>query len=531
MVGKLYKCFEGAVCYVLIYIVADIAFELTNVAVPYCYGLIIDQTIRQNINSVGLGLALLAICLVSVTIATAIKNYMCIVIRRLVVYRLRNRVMGNAIAHCDEFERGVYVSKMEDIEKIVGFVTGVLCTSVAATLSFLVMVYMSFRISKVLTLIELCLVPVHALFAYRYGKRVQIWEKGVITQRDRMFSYLFEALDGIKEFKALGIGRTVADKFSERNKAYIYSEKIRDSQSLRWTQLFSLFLGMSQIVVLVVSCGLIFKGKITIGEYYIYNSYSARLNNFGVTFVSWCTHFSSISMALNHISDELERSIDLEQGYCNDKINNIIVEDVGFKYDEKSILENVNLFLQSSSIVVIRGGNGVGKTTLMHLMANIKQPTCGRIRINDDKMNPNIRYRIAYFGANVFLFNDSVINNIKIANQQISNNQVFDVCRKLGIDRFICQLPDGYQTVIGEKGERLSRGQVQGIALARAFCVNADVYLFDEATSYLDESISERFVSMLEALKMEGKIIVVATHEGLDNMKVDGTISLKASTV
>lgn len=239
---------------------------------------------------------------------------------------------------------------------------------------------------------------------------------------------------------------------------------------------------------------------------------ASNINSIGNTFIGWFTQLSSITSVFSHISTELKQ--DHKEIILNQqKIYNLKSDNITMYYDNACIFKDICFEIKQGEIMLLKGKNGAGKSTLMKILANIISPSNGNVIINDIKTKPNVKYRVTYFGTNSFLFNRSIIENITIALSKYNEDDVVNVCKSLEIDNYINKLPLKYNTIIGEKGEKLSRGQIQGIALARAFLLDSDVYLFDEATTYLDCTIREKFYLKLMELKKKNKIIIVASHD------------------
>lgn len=495
------------------YSVLDILFNLVNVCIPYLFGKIIDYTLSCNMNMIFTDCIWLIICLICVTSLCCAKKVIIVNITNKLTYELKKCVMEYAVYNNRKFvNRGIYISKLDDVDRIVGFITNILCPAFATIISFIFMVYISFNISFTLSFIQILVIPINIVYAYKYGKKVSKWETQIIKLRDGFFSYIYEMLDGIEEFISLKIENNIMELFNNKNKIYLNELKKNSMKTLKWSQIFSFIIGIIQIIMLLFSCWLILNQKLSVGEYYTFNSYASNINSIGNTFIGWFTQLSSITSVFSHISTELKQ--DHKEIILNQqKIYNLKSDNITMYYDNACIFKDICFELKQGEIMLLKGKNGAGKSTLMKILANIISPSNGNVIINDIKTKPNMRYRVTYFGTNSFLFNKSIIENITIALAKYNEDDVVNVCKSLGIDSYINKLPLKYNTIIGEKGEKLSRGQIQGIALARAFLLDSDVYLFDEATTYLDCTIRKKFYLKLMELKNKNKIIIVASHD------------------
>ena len=191
------------------------------------------------------------------------------------------------------------------------------------------------------------------------------------------------------------------------------------------------------------------------------------------------------------------------------------VENVSFAYADEQILSDVNLQLNKGEILGIHGRSGSGKSTLLKLMMRFYDPQQGRICINDTDLKNintvNLRDNIAYITQQTYIFNETVYENIVLANRKATKEQVIEAAKKASIHEFIMSLPEGYDTKITEMGNNLSDGEKQRIGIARAFLHNAPIILLDEPTSNLDSLNEAMILQSLLNVKAE-KLIILVSH-------------------
>ena len=191
-------------------------------------------------------------------------------------------------------------------------------------------------------------------------------------------------------------------------------------------------------------------------------------------------------------------------------------QDLDFDYEEAlPLLRNINLRIRKGEVVAIVGSSGAGKSTLASLIPRFFDVTRGRILIDGHdvrglKLN-SLRAQIGIVTQETILFNDTVYNNICYGSQLASEEAVRESARAALAEDFILEMPAGYQTVIGERGQRLSGGQRQRIAIARALLKNPPILILDEATSELDTE-SELLVQRALANLMRGRTVLVIAH-------------------
>ena len=206
---------------------------------------------------------------------------------------------------------------------------------------------------------------------------------------------------------------------------------------------------------------------------------------------------------------------DVENGVNITDVQQINVENVSFAYADEQILSDVNLQLNKGEILGIHGRSGSGKSTLLKLIMRFYDPQQGRICINDTDLKNintvNLRDNIAYITQQTYIFNETVYENIVLANRKATKEQVIEAAKKASIHEFIMSLPEGYDTKITEMGSNLSDGEKQRIGIARAFLHNAPIILLDEPTSNLDSLNEAMILQSLLNVKAE-KLIILVSH-------------------
>ena len=190
-------------------------------------------------------------------------------------------------------------------------------------------------------------------------------------------------------------------------------------------------------------------------------------------------------------------------------------ENVNFSYDKEEILKEISLNIPKNKIVGIQGKSGSGKSTLLKLLMRFWDVNCGEIKISNENIKnintSSLRDMESYVTQSTYLFNDTIKNNIKIAKENATMEEIIEASKKASLHEFIEKLPKGYETNVGELGDSLSGGEKQRIGIARAFLHNGPLILLDEPTSNLD-SLNEGII--LKSLKEEckDKTVVLVSH-------------------
>lgn len=196
------------------------------------------------------------------------------------------------------------------------------------------------------------------------------------------------------------------------------------------------------------------------------------------------------------------------------KKHDIKFENVDFSYEKRPILKSVSLTIPDKTMTAIVGPSGSGKTTLCNLIARFWDVTSGKVSIGGHDVREytldSLMANISMVFQNVYLFNDTIENNIKFGKPKATHEEVVAAARKACCDDFIEALPDGYNTVIGEGGASLSGGEKQRLSIARAMLKDAPIIIFDEATANIDPENEDRLQAAIEALTKDKTIIMIA---------------------
>tara|TARA_Y100000031_G_scaffold136615_1_gene160848 strand:+ start:1404 stop:3029 length:1626 start_codon:yes stop_codon:yes gene_type:complete len=196
--------------------------------------------------------------------------------------------------------------------------------------------------------------------------------------------------------------------------------------------------------------------------------------------------------------------------------NNILFSNVHFKYkkSKKYIFKNLNLNISSGKIVGIKGKTGSGKTTIVNLISGLIDPTDGLLMIDQvdykDLDIKSLHKLIGYVPQDVYLMDTTIKENITFGSEDLKKNDIEEAVRKANLDKFVEELPEGLNTIIGEKSSKISGGQAQRIGIARAIVKKPSILIFDEATNSLDSNTEDQIMNSIKKLKSELSIIIIS---------------------
>ena len=221
-------------------------------------------------------------------------------------------------------------------------------------------------------------------------------------------------------------------------------------------------------------------------------------------------------MEIEALPDEkADNSEDIDAAATYEKLRTIDFKDISFRYDRDIILDNTSLSINKGDFVAIMGISGIGKSTLLKLLLGVFKVESGKILLTtDDSEIPvdyHTRHLFSYVPQGNFLLSGTILENLKFINENATDEEVNEAVRISCAKQFIDELPDGLNTVIGERGIGLSEGQLQRLAIARSLLSNSPVMLLDEATSALDENTEMEFLTNLKELK--NKTCIIVSHK------------------
>ncbi len=259
--------------------------------------------------------------------------------------------------------------------------------------------------------------------------------------------------------------------------------------------------------------------KMSIGGLMVFLQYSGRIFQPILSVNEFVSQYKKTKVSLERI-DKILNADEIESGKIVglDSLQNGDIEfhDVTFEYDKgKEVLHHLNMKIQHNKINVIVGESGSGKSTLINLLSRMWKPKNGLIKIGGVNINDfdlqSYRACISVVSQNSALFNGSIKENI-VLNKDVSDETLEEICQTAGIEEFIHSLPNGIETIIGDKGICLSGGQRQRIEIARALAQDTSIIVFDEATSALDAVTEKRIINEI-FMKISNKTVIIITHK------------------
>jgi ABC-type multidrug transport system fused ATPase/permease subunit len=371
-----------------------------------------------------------------------------------------------------------------------------------------------------LALVALAIGPLLITLAYRYSRVSHPVLRDVQQKMADVATVAEENIVGVHVVKAFAQEEQESQKFGRRSEA-VFSRTIdANRQRSLYVPLLAFIPLLAQAAILLVGGWMVVRDQLTVGEFFAFNLYVSMLilplRMLGM-WIGQSQRATASGERIFQVLDEPEEiadrpgAIDLPQGE-----GHVEFETVTFGYDAaRPVLHDIDLEIAPGRNVALIGHTGSGKTTLTTLVPRFYDVTAGRVLVDgadvrDVRLN-SLRRAIAVISQDPFLFSTTVLENIAFGAPDASDEEIEQASRQAQAHEFIAELPDGYDTVIGERGITLSGGQRQRIAIARAIATNPRILILDDATASVDATTEAKIrVGLREA--MEGRTTLIIAH-------------------
>ncbi|PVH24308.1 peptidase domain-containing ABC transporter [Sphingobacterium corticibacter] len=439
----------------------------------------------------------------------------------------------------DTMKVGEIISRVNDAVKIRTFINDVSIQIVVNVLIVIFSFTLMFTYYWKLALVVAMIIPFYLgvyLISNRLNKKV---ERRLMEEGADLESHLVESLTAAKTIKLFGVESFANNKTDQRFSVLLKTVYRSVMNGLLSSNASEFLSRMFTIVLLWVGSKYVIDRLITPGELL---SFYALIGYFTGPVSQLIGMNKSVQNALI-ASDRLFEIMDLEREELTDKIDlktefigNIHFDQVSFSYGSRSnIFVNFSCVFEIGKTTAVVGESGSGKTTLVGLIQNLYPLKSGKILIGEYDIsyvsNYSLRHLISVVPQQIELFSGNVIDNIALGEEFPDMQRIITIAKQLDILKFIDQLPDGFQTYLGENGTLLSGGQKQRIAIARAFYRNPEILILDEATSALDSESELVIQKAFNLLKGMGKTLIIIAHRLSSIAHADKIIVLKEGQI
>ena len=417
---------------------------------------------------------------------------------------------------------GKYISNLNfDVNQITKMLADAFLSIFKDGLTLIGLLCVMFIQNWKLSLIAIIMIPLASITAKVVGKRMSKISTQAQEKSGDLNRYL---IDLFKNHKILKI-------FQRENFENMRSEKfVNDLKEksakisavyIRSTPVMEILTGVMIAILIFYSGKLIISGELAINNFFSFLAAMMLAYQPVKTLTKVNVAIEQGLAAANRILPIIDISNEINLNEDKDKLNisegSIIFENVDFTYKsnpENKVLQNVNVNFTGGKMTALVGHSGSGKSTLLNMIPRIYAPTDGTIHLDDQDISKfnlaSLRGQISIVDQNTTLFDDTVLNNIKYARPEATNEEVYKAAEQSMCSEFINNLENGYQTMIGENGVKLSGGEKQRLSISRAFLKKSKIILLDEATSSLDSETEEKIQKALSQLTLDKTTIVIA---------------------
>ncbi|MDU4731427.1 thiol reductant ABC exporter subunit CydC [Finegoldia magna] len=534
---KLITLVKPLIGFMFLAIIAGVIGNLAAIFIPayssYVIANIVSRADQINLNMSFILLIVLAISrgflryveqlcnhFIAFKLLAIIRNKVFRALRRLAPAKLEGKEKGNLISLITSDIELLEVFYAHTISPIfIAFITSVIVVSILFSYSVKAAIF-----AMISYLIVGLFLPI---FSSKSGKKEGLELRNEFADLN---SYLLDSLRGMKEVIQYSYGEKRLDYIDETTvKLNRKQERIKvfEAQNRGFTTSIVALLGLIMFVIMKNEMLAIFDiNKLIVVTVLFMSSFGPV-----IALSSLSANLRSTFASGDRVLNILEEKPQVLEVYDQNKtyFSDLKIEDITFSYNDEIILNDFNLSLENGEKLAIFGKSGSGKSTLLKLIMRFWDVDKGEIKISDRNIKQvntkDLRDIENYMTQETYLFQGSILENIKIAKKDASLNEVIEACKKASIHDFICSLKDGYETNVGELGEKLSSGEKQRIGLARVFLHDAPLYILDEPTSNLD-ALNEGII--LNAIsKEENKSMLIVSHRKSALNIADKTIEIK----
>ncbi|TCK19228.1 subfamily B ATP-binding cassette protein HlyB/CyaB [Thiogranum longum] len=416
---------------------------------------------------------------------------------------------------------GDSVARVRELENVRNFITGSALTLVIDLFFTFVFLAVMYYYSPTLTWVVLASIPAYVLLSIFVTPilRARVNEK--FNRGAENQAFLVESVNGMETLKSMAIEPQMQNRWEEQLAGYVGASFKAANLNNIANQVAGLINKLVVVLILWIGARAVIQGHLSVGQLIAFNMLAARVSGPVLRLVQLWQDFQQTGVSVQRLGDILNTPT--EPGYDQSRLSlpsikgRIQFDQVSFRYrsDGPEVLRDVSLDIRVGEVIGVVGRSGSGKSTLAKLVQRLYVPERGRVLIDGVDIaqvdTAWLRRRIGVVLQENVLFNRTVRENIALADPGLPMEAVIQAAQLAGAHEFILEMPEGYDTIVGEHGDNLSGGQRQRIAIARALVTNPRILIFDEATSALDYE-SERIIQQNMQAICKGRTVIIIAH-------------------
>jgi ABC-type multidrug transport system fused ATPase/permease subunit len=560
LIRELVKPYRGSLLVILLAMMVETAMSL---AAPWPLKIIIDNVVGHHRLAPWLdalvrpmldggqkmqvaALAALAALLIAVlgAIASYIDNYYTESVGQWVAHDLRMRTYHHlqrlSLGFYDTHQTGTLLSTITtDIQTIQGFASSASLDILVDMLTIFCMLGLMFWLNWDFTLIALGITPFLLLFISRFKKAVKKATREVRKEQSEIVAVVQQGLESVQVIKAFGRQELQQQKLGEVSHATVDAAlRARRIKSLL-SPIVTITVAACTAVVLWRGSWLILHDMMTVGALTVFLAYLSKFFKPVKDLATMTNQIAQAAVGVERVRAILDTDTIIEEKpdavEPGPLTGGIEFQNVAFGYDpEVPVLRDVTFKIEPGQFIGVVGPTGAGKSTIISLIPRFYDPLAGVVRIDGkdirDLKLKDLRDQIGYVLQDTVLFRGTVAENIAFGRPDATSDEIIAAAKLANADEFITKMPDGYNTMVGERGTTLSGGQRQRIGIARVMVRNSPILLLDEPTAALDTE-SEHLVIDALARLMKGRTVITIAHRLSTIRDADRIIVISGGTV
>jgi ATP-binding cassette, subfamily B, bacterial HlyB/CyaB len=434
--------------------------------------------------------------------------------------RLFHHLIELPLAYFQARRVGDSVARVRELENIRSFLTGNAITLLMDVLFSVVFIIVMFAYSGWLTLIVLVSLPLYVLVSVCVTPLLRARLQDSFARGAENQAFLVETVNGIDTLKSMAVEPQIRRHWDNQLAAYVAACFKTQNLSTVANESVGLIGKLVTVATLWLGAQLVITGQLSVGELIAFNMLAGRVSQPIMRLAQLWTSFQQTGVSVQRLGDILNTPTELSNATRSTLPplkGRVEFDQVHFRYraDGSEVLRGVSLQIQAGEVIGVVGRSGSGKSTLTRLIQRLYVPERGRVLVDGTDLAladvSSLRRQIGVVLQDSMLFNRSIRENIALTDPGAPLESVMDAAQMAGAHEFILELPEGYDTVVGEHGASLSGGQRQRVAIARALMGNPRILIFDEATSALDYE-SERIIQQNMQAICEGRTVIIIAH-------------------
>jgi ABC-type multidrug transport system fused ATPase/permease subunit len=431
-------------------------------------------------------------------------------------------VQGLSLSFHSQTRSGELLTKLAgDTQTLKNAFTDIPLTVSGHTLTFIGMLVVMFAVNWELSLIILATMPILITALFVLNRKILTATREQRKRDSHMTSQLNEWLSSMSVVQTFGRERAEQERFTQEGTKHLHTGLRTARTTSAVARVVSIIGAISTAVTVFLGAWQVLKARMTPGDLLVFVSYMKNIYGPIKDMSKLSSQFAQAMVSTQRIADLLGNEPDIQDRPNAVKVDHLIgdirLEQVSFSYLEGCpVLHNLSLQIAPGQRVALVGPSGAGKSTILSLLLRLYQPSQGKIVLDGrdlaDYERESLRHNIGVVLQDTLLFRASIADNIAYGIEQATREQIVEAAREANAHEFILTLPDGYDTIIGERGSSLSGGQRQRICLARALVKQPPILILDEPTASLDQGSATYVRATIARIQADRTTIVITHH-------------------